>query len=332
MSYTVQYIEQDLQIPTLSAVLNPGELSKYLYPVLPATWGTLHDIGVRVLQHHAGSRCTVEIALQTTSGEHELIGKAYATDRLDVCRVMEKLARDGFGPEEEFSVPQPLAYVPALHLLLQEKVHGSLAKEIFLQSNDQCRALAAQRSARWLAAFHATDLQAERIFKLSDQLPLMEQWTEEIATISGSLKDKAYQLLRGLEAVVPGLGGAEACAGHGSYSPLQIVFAKGRTVTFDWDGYCMADPNRDLARFIIALRRLALGRLRSIRALDTAAELFLRTYIAMDKSRLTAQLPAYESAICLEFAHRVLRHKHRHWQMKVEVLVGEGLRILEENG
>ena len=41
---------------------------------------------------------------------------------------MERIGQAGFGPQGEFSIPWPLAYVPSLHLLLQERVEGPRAK------------------------------------------------------------------------------------------------------------------------------------------------------------------------------------------------------------
>jgi aminoglycoside phosphotransferase (APT) family kinase protein len=326
---TVQCLEEDAEISTLSAVLNPLELSRYLCPVMPAGWGISGDMTVHVLEHHRGNRCTVDITLQTTTGKRELIGKVYAEDRPEVYRAMRHISQSGFGPEEEFSIPQPLSYVPEMHLLLQEKVQGPLAKEIFLHGSNQSRATAAERCARWLAQFHATDPQAERTFNLSDHLVSWQRWPQKIATLTRSLADKSYELLRQLQTAASALEGAEVCAGHGSYSHRQIILGESRTVTFDWDGYCLADPSRDVARFIIGLRRLALGRLGSIRALDAAATVFQRAYIAAAKPGSIARLPVYEAAICLELALRSLRKPQL---VKVEALINEGLRILKQHG
>jgi aminoglycoside phosphotransferase (APT) family kinase protein len=329
---TVRHNEEDRRIPTLAAVLDPVELGKCLDQILPVGWGILRNLTVHVLEHHRGSRCTVDITLQTTTGSYGLIGKVYANDRPDVYRVMKQISQSGFGPTAEFSIPQPLTYVPAKHLLLQEKVQGPLAQEIFLHGNDQFRAMAAERCARWLAHFHAMDAREERTFNLGDHLVFLERWTQKIAALKHSLEDKANRLLKQLQTAAAAVDSAEACAGHGSYSHRQIILAENRTVTFDWDGYCIADPSRDVARFIVALRRLALGRLGSIRALDETAKIFQRTYVDLTKSRSTARLSLYEATICLEFAGRVIYQRVPRWQMKVEALIDEGLRILEQDG
>jgi hypothetical protein len=124
----------DPGIPTLRFVLDPSEFGRRVFPILPQQWGKVRDIQIQVLQHHRRRRCTVSIMLQTADGDHEVVGKIYAEDRADVYRAMEEISRAGFGPEMEFSIPQPLVYVPELHLLLQEKVTGQSVTEIFIKA------------------------------------------------------------------------------------------------------------------------------------------------------------------------------------------------------
>src|SRR2546422_367384 len=143
-------------IRTLPAVLDPIELGKYLefFSFPPWNWGELRDIQVQALKTGHRNRWVVEILLQTTSTLHPLIGKFYDQDRSDVYRAMETIARAGFGPKAEFSIPEPLAFLPALNLLLLEKVQGVRAKESFVGGNERDRAEAAERCALWLARFH----------------------------------------------------------------------------------------------------------------------------------------------------------------------------------
>src|SRR5205823_6698244 len=98
-------------------------------------------------------RCTFEITLGTTSGCYSLIGKVYADDRSDVYHTMVDIRRVGFGPEAEFAIPRPVAFLAPLHLLLCEKVTGTRATELIVDPNEGNRVLAAERCARWLARF-----------------------------------------------------------------------------------------------------------------------------------------------------------------------------------
>jgi aminoglycoside phosphotransferase (APT) family kinase protein len=328
MSKVITFVA-DEKISALSAVLNPIELRNHLRPVLPSEWGALQDIELQVLKHHRGKRCAIEITLQTTSGKHELIGKVYAVDRSDVFRVMKRLARSGFGPEDEYSIPQPLAYLPSTCLLVYEKAQGPRAKDVFLASNDQSRTIAAKRCALWLARFHATEPQSELRVTLTEQLNSMEGCARQIAHSIYPFEAKASRLYKQLKAEALALAGVEACAGHGSYSSDQVVLAEGHTVTIDWDGYDVSDPARDVARFIIELRRLALSRLGSIRALDAAAEVFLQTYLGSSRFEVMSKIPYYEAATCLKATGRLVQRQSHHWYKKAEALLNEGLRVLE---
>jgi hypothetical protein len=308
----------DPGIPTLVSVLDPVELSKHLRPVLPFKWGKLLEVSNRVLKHHPGKRCAFEIKLQTEGGGHELIGKVYSKDRPHVHAVMQSLMRSGFDAKNEFSIPQPLAYIQPLCLLVYEKIEGSRAHEFFVEAEERERAVAAERCARWLAQFHALAPKIGPVCNVNDHLVHMERWTRRIAKEGEPVAGKAARLLARMETAGSKLTGGEVSAGHGSFGPSQIILAPRRTVTFDWDGYDVANRSRDVARFIIALRRLALGRLRSIRALDAAGEIFLRTYANASPSGASTGLPFYQAAVCLQLAKYNISHRVSHWREKIE--------------
>jgi len=91
----------------------------------------------------------------------------------------------------------------------------------------------------------------------------------------------------------------------------------------------VADPSRDVARFIVALKRLALSRLGSIRALDAAAEVFLKTYVALGRPEVESNLPFYEAAICIKLAKYEISKRPFHWRKTiVEEMLDEGLHRL----
>jgi len=122
------------------------------------------------------------------------------------------------------------------------------------------------------------------------------------------------------------------CAGHGSFSAAHVILGQGRTAVIDWDGYDLADPARDVARFLAALRRPALGRLGSIRALDGTAEVFLNTYLAAGRPEVQKNLRFFEAATCLNLAKHALCRPGPHPQTKqdkAEAMLDEGLRIVE---
>ena len=316
-------------IPALPAVLNPAQLGEHLRQALPSQTEGLKEIQVRLLRHRVGKRCVVEITLVTREGVLCLIGKAYAKDRSDVYQVMEEISRAGFGPCEGLSIPEPAAYLQALQLLLQEKVEGRPATESFLSNNECERMAAAERCARWLAKFHALAYRVGASVHLGSHLLSIERWYCRLDSLGEPFAHKARELFRRLEGAASGLQPTEMCTIHGDYSHHQVIFARGRTVTCDWDSYRLADSSRDVARFIVSLQRLALSSLGSIRALDSAAEVFLNTYVAIHRLDLMKRLAFQKAAVCLEHAKHDVHKQAQGWRERAEKTLDQGLRVLE---
>src|SRR5262249_31485666 len=114
----------------------------------------------------------------------------------------------------------------------------------------------------------------------------------------------------------------------GDYPHHEVVPARGRAVTVDWDDYGQADPCHEVARFIVGLQRLALRRRGSIRALDGPAEAFVGTYVAAGLSDVRARLPFQRAAICLEHAKHDVHKRADGWPERAEATLDEGLRVL----
>jgi aminoglycoside phosphotransferase (APT) family kinase protein len=319
----------DPAIPTLSAVLDPAELGEHLRQFLFQQTKGLQEIQVRSLRHHAGKRCVVEVTLRTAQGWRCWMGKVYARDRSDVYRLMEGVRRAGWGPDEEFSIPQPIAYLQELQLLLQEKVEGQAATEWFLSDDESERTAAAERCARWLAKFHAIAPGMAPSLDRSSQLLSIERWFHRVASLGEPFAGKAGELFKRLEVAASKLRPAEMCTIHGDYTHHQAILAQGRTVTVDWDDYELADPSHDVARFTVGLQRLALRCRGSIQALDGAVEVFLNTYFSGYGPEAMRNLPFHKAAICLQLAKKDIRHRAVRWHEKAEATLDEGLRVLE---
>jgi aminoglycoside phosphotransferase (APT) family kinase protein len=325
----------DPGIPTLFAALDPSELAKQL-GLLPAsrwTWGIPQEVRGEVLRRHPARTCAFELHIRAESGLRSLIGKVYAKDRQDVYRIMEAIWAAGFAREAEASIPQPIAYLPLLRLLLQEKVEGLEAKDVFVYGDDPIRVLAAVRCARWLVRFHALDLSLDRSSQVEQVLARSQHTCRFIAQAAEALAVKSERLYEALKGAASKLGATPMCPGHGDFGCYNIIFAGRRTVTFDWDSYRIADPSRDVATFIVSLERRALRNLGSIRELDAAAEAFLAAYLASAPASVRAveHLPFYKAGICLWRAKKDLGTKLPECRQWAEAMLDEGLRTLKES-
>jgi aminoglycoside phosphotransferase (APT) family kinase protein len=313
----------DPEIPTLAAVLDPAELARQLGALL--TRDTSRGIRLRVLRWKRASRCVFEIAVRTAEGWDELIGKVYAQDRADVYRTMEEIRRAGFEADAEFGIPRAVAYLTPLRLLLYEKAPGTRARKLIVEASQSDGVHAAERCAQWLARFHARGPRSSPVVHLNDQLMSLEQAWRSLVELGPPLANQASRLFERLNVAALGLGTIDLCAGHGTYSPGQVLLDGERTVTMDWDTYHVADPGFDVARFIVELKRMGLKYFGSPGAFDPVARVFLETYRAIARVDVTPRLPFQEAAICLDRAHHDV---DKGAGGKAEAMLNEGLRAL----
>ncbi|HYT17152.1 MAG TPA: phosphotransferase [Thermoplasmata archaeon] len=288
---------------------------------------TLPAMRLRVLKAHK-DRCTFEVSLDTDHGWQSLIGKVHDLDRSDLVGAMQSIVDAGFGPTAEFSIPTPLTYVPSLHVILEEHVPGTPAKEIFLNSSLDEQLATARRCGAWLARYHAGAPRQGRLAEPSELGVQIGYWAQQIRSSGGPLGIKAALLLRKLEAAMPAPGSFEARAGHGSYMPEHVLLSGRRTVTIDFDEYGVADPARDLAWFIVSLERLGLKSRGSVRAHDRSIRVFLEAYRDSGPQDATKHLAFYKAAECLHRAHRDLRKRFPPIPEWSDMMLDEGLSAL----
>ena len=297
--------------------------------LLPASqwpWGVPREVRIQLLRLHPEPHCTFEIDLRTKDGWHRFIGKVYATDRHDLYEVMEGLRRAGFGPEKEFSIPRAVAYLPSLHLLLQERVNGTSAKDIFKLGEARPCARSAERCGRWLGRFQKLASPSGRTSGIERFLSSAERKCRLICEAERGWALQCEDLLERLRNSAVSLDAGLTCAGHGDFCEHQIVLTKGQTVVLDWDLYDIAHPARDVAKFIVSLERLAKQCLGSIRALDSAAELFLNTYLdSGGHPHVPAALPFYKAVFWLKGRTKAIQTRAPAWREQAEIMLMESL-------
>ncbi len=289
-------------------------------------WGRLEEIRLQPLKAHP-RRCAFDVAVRTRSGWHGLIGKVHAEDRSELFRRMEALAQAGFGADEAFSIPQPVAYLPALHVLLEEKVAGRPALEIFADATPRERMAAAERCAQWLARLHTVGPRLGPVADLTRKLVRARYWRDQLVAFGEPFASRARRLLGALEAVWPGPATGAYRASHGSYIPEHVLFGPGRTVVIDLDEYDLAPPSRDVAWFVVALQRLALRRHDALGALDKVVKTFLKTYAAAGEEGALAHLAFYRALECLHRARNDLVKPSPPARERAETMLEEGLRL-----
>jgi aminoglycoside phosphotransferase (APT) family kinase protein len=314
------------KVPALAEILDRNKLLQQL-SLLPTFQQTpaLQDLVVRVMRYRGTQRAVVGISLR--SG---ILGKAYATNRQDVYQFMVALQEAGFDRAADFSIPQPIAYLPALNLLLQEHVEGPIARKVLNDDDERVRVGAAEQCGRWLGTFHNRAPRSGQVQEFEDFLAVLEKGGQALMEGGRPFAGKTRRLMEGLRAAQPGPGTVKLCAGHGDFGAYQVVLAPKRTVVFDWDGFDVGDPTRDVARFVVSLEKRAFSPRSSYR-MDACIAAFLEAYFAAGgQPEVAVRLPFYKAATYLHRAGRISRRDQPGWQEQAERCVDAALLTLRE--
>lgn len=314
----------------LTAFLDPQEFQRQLELLSSSEpdWGTVGDVRTTVLKCHPGRRCAFQVTLKAGDSCRELIGKVYTEECPKVFEVMAAIRQKGFDDAAEFSIPRPVAYLSGLRLLLVTKVKGTHAAQVFLEGEAREREKAARQSAMWLARFHALRGISGGILSSLKMLRRSSRTYKRLIESCPRLERKAQRLFEGLEPAWESMLDIPMVPGHGDFVPAHVFLGDGRVITVDWDSFTLSDPSRDVARFLLGIRRLAERHLGSIRALDSCAEIFLDTYLAEGNKHVAKNLPFCMAALCLRQAKRFAHRQRSRWQERAEAVLDEGLRAL----
>src|SRR5437016_13988528 len=321
--------DERARVSRFAAVLDRDEFRSELDRLCVSEWrwGAPQAVRFQPRKWHR-ARCTFEIAVKTETGWHGVIGKVYGVDRAGVFRTWEAVWQAGFGPGAEFYIPQPLAYLPSMRILLEEKVQGPSAKEILLSGTPRERIAAAERCGRWLARFHTAAPRLGTGVDIRREFSRFRHWVDRVTSFGQPFADKGARLFRELEAAAPAPGTVEHCAGHGSYIPEHVFLSGPRTTVIDLDEYDVADPGRDVAWFVVSLQRLALVHLGSFHALDGPTLYFVEYDRSAGREEFTAHQRSYLALARLHRARHVTYKRVPPVPEWAEIMLDEGLRAL----
>jgi hypothetical protein len=320
----------DATIPHLGRLTHAPEATRLVgaalrgqaYPWMARGEGPLDVRAVTVVRGHPGSRWTLRYAVRQGDEDRILIAKVYARDRGDVAATLAALRCGGFGRGQRLQVAAPLAYVPALHLLLEEEAPGQPARAALRGGLPEV----GERTARWLAAFHTAALPLPAVYRLRDPLLKARHWTRTLRTHAPALADDGRRLLAALMEARPAWPPRPHLV-HGDFNASHVYLAAETTTVIDWDAWGVGDGAEDAGRFLASLHHLAVRDPVQREAVTQAVAAFARTYqatVPLDGRSLAF----YDALACLQKAARLAadgRPRHRH---HAETLLTAGAQAL----
>lgn len=234
----LQLFPFDYRLPTLSACLDAPRISRTLDSVPPL-------IDCEPAGYRPGMRC--QIRYRTAAGT-SVYGKV-AVERQPAQtfhvhqRVHAKLRHSTW----RFEVPEPLRYIPELHLALVAEARADSLYDVL--RSKRCGDADIQRVAAALADFHRLDLDGvERVYAVQDEIDLVAAWVSLIAVLFPPLAASLHECHAELVRTQPDPREATVFV-HRDFYDKQVLLSSNRLTLLDMDTACRGDPEVDLGNF-----------------------------------------------------------------------------------
>jgi hypothetical protein len=297
--------DDDPQLPWLAPAISPQVISDHFAALLETN---IEDCVITPVRYRPGVRCVFRYDLATTAGRSTFFGKLIGQGAEESMATIAALhaARATF-PTMPRVLP-PLAYWPDLHMLMQAEVVGGaeLNDLAFDPAED------ATIRERWLhdagarlAGLHGCDV-AGPARTMADDMDELREYIAPMAAANPALAKRYAATVERLAA--SGANGEPAAvASHGAFRTDQFMIENGELVMIDLDGFCWANPARDLGNFMAYLRWKAIRKPHDAAFIERVGQLFLDGYRAAGHMIDQAWLARYTADSLLKVAGRRYR-------------------------
>jgi aminoglycoside phosphotransferase (APT) family kinase protein len=268
---------RDPKLPELATLQDPNQMQAHLRDATgdPA----LALDGIHVQRHKPGRRA---ILRYDVAGSEPIWGKIFASKRGPRVHEITRAICDAraFGPE--VALPDPIAFVPELRLLLQQAVPGEAIEPRLLAGETAL----ADRIADAIHALHASNLDLGRRHDLDAELAPLDRRVGEVGGLFPTLGKDAVELHARIRDRATTMRSWRFRPVHRDFYHQQVLATGDRLSVLDLDDAKMSEPAVDIANFaahldLLALqqpaRRAEIGRVRDrfvarSRALDPALD------------------------------------------------------------
>jgi len=263
----------DDALPVLASLVDPAAARALLEESLRSS--AYPGISIRactpeVMRYHPGSRCTVRYRLEyapgTETGPAMVVAKTYHGDKGKTAFAgMTALWSTELASGQVVRLAEPLAYVPALRLLVQgpiaeqETLKKLVRSSVFEPTPEKLDRLASEvdKVAEGLAALHTSGVSFGETLSWEDELADVRDILGRLSSAMPEIVDGATPLLEVLQRLHGACPSDAGVPTHRSFRPAQVLLHQGDIGFIDFDGLCMAEPACDVALFRASLRKAA---------------------------------------------------------------------------
>ena len=192
--------------------------------------------------------------------------------------VMKQLWSGAFR-EDFYTLPEPVAYLPGLNLLVEGRTGGRPLSSYL--GDPRGSQMLARLAARWLARFHETALHGVPAWDVGHDLERLDGEAGALAERYPHLEERIDALARRVAVGTWEIDRDEVVPTHGAFRPENVHVGRNRVSASDFGAVAMAHPARDLAQFIAESLAGSYHRLGSFLPVDPWDCAFIQEYVAL---------------------------------------------------
>jgi len=291
---------EDPRLPHLCTLQDHDRMTRELSGI-----GTLQTL--ELVRHKPCRRAILRYTVQRDDDRIDhLYGKTFASERGPRVFATSQIVADARAFGADVQVPEPIAFLPHLKLLVQRSVPGQPAESALLDGDQDL----ARRIATALYRMHASGVDLGRRHDLDEELAPLRERVEEISNGDPKLSPLASACLTKIHAR------ARETAWRWRWQPIhrdvyhdQVLVDGGRLAILDLDDAAMSEPAIDIANFVAHLQLLGIQRQDSPTALAEVIDAFLTQSLRLDPELDRALLGLLQAATLLRLAGiHIFRH------------------------
>jgi hypothetical protein len=304
----------DAELPALSILTDPAAARALLEQSIRAGSPAYHGLRIqavtpRVARYKPGSRCTIVYDLEYPPARRgdsrrptTVVAKTYQGSKgRNAYAAMRALWHSPLAAGDVVTIAEPLAFIPDLNVLVQAAIPADGTLKDLIRATLRAPTATAlealyaclRQPAAGLAALHQGGAGSGAPQRWEDELAEARELRDRLAAVIPELAGAATPLLDRLAAAAAAHPAAPLRPAHGSFRPEQVLLHQNRIGFIDFDGFCQAEPARDLTQFLWNIRSVGLNtsaeeedgepvdvatHLDYLNQLDTLAEVFLTRY------------------------------------------------------
>jgi hypothetical protein len=307
--------DDDPRLPWLAAAVDAAGMRDRFAALLPDT--EVVACAPAPVRYRAGVRCVFRYDLATAAGPQVFFGKLLAEGGDQLLATVGALHAAALADERLPRIPRPLAYWADIHMLVQPEVAGGAELNDLAFDPAQDAGL----RERWLRAAGArlAGLHAAQVAgpprTLADDLDELGEYVGPMSQVDQAL---AQRYTAAVERITKQAGAHASApvASHGAFRTDQFLIEDDKLVMIDLDGFCWAEPERDLGNFLAYLRWKAIRKPADAAFIERAGQVFMEGYTSSAPAPSARRLAIYEADSLLKVAGRRYRSLTvKEWQL-----------------